>query len=91
MMISMLCYICMLLLLAHVFENLWNMCVEIYELDPAKRLSAPWLVWQAALKKTKVRSYFLTWSFLDVILIVGKGIRGGIYRAIHQYAKGNIK
>ena len=41
MMISMLCYICMLLLLAHVFENLGNMCVEIYELDPAKRLSAP--------------------------------------------------
>ena len=67
------------------------MCIEIYELDPAKRLSAPRLVWQAALKKTKVRLYFLTWSFLDVILIVGKEIRGGIYRAIHQYAKGNNK
>ena len=28
-----------------------NMCLEIYELDPAKFLSAPGLAWQAALKK----------------------------------------
>ena len=29
---------------------------EIYELDPAKILSVPGLAWQAALKKTKVKS-----------------------------------
>ena len=29
------------LLLADVFENFRNMCLEIYELDPAKFLSAP--------------------------------------------------
>ena len=35
-------------LLADVFENFRNMCLEIYKLDPAKFLSD-------ALKKTKVR------------------------------------
>ena len=39
------------LLLANVFENFRNMCLEIYELDPAKFLLAPGLAWQAALKK----------------------------------------
>ena len=29
------------------------MCLEIYELYPAKFLLAPGLAWQAALKKTK--------------------------------------
>ena len=40
---------------ADVFENFRNMCLEIYELDPVKILSAPGLAWQAALKKTKVK------------------------------------
>ena len=41
------------LLLANVFENLRNMSLEIYKLDPAKFLSAPGSAWQAALNKTK--------------------------------------
>ena len=48
------------LLLADVFENFGNMCFEIYELDPAKFISAPWLAWQAALKKTMVKLDLLT-------------------------------
>ena len=40
------------LLLADVFENL---CLEIYELDPAEFFSAPGLAWQAALKKKKIK------------------------------------
>ena len=43
------------LLLADVFENFRNMCLEIYDLDPEKLLSAPGLAWQAALKLTKVK------------------------------------
>ena len=31
------------LLLAHAFEKCINICLEIYELDPAKFLSAPGL------------------------------------------------
>ena len=40
------------LLLADVFENFWNKCIEIYELDPAHFSSAPGLTCQACLKKT---------------------------------------
>ena len=35
------------LMLADVFENFGNKCIEIYELDPAHFLSAPKLAWQA--------------------------------------------
>ena len=43
------------LLLADVFENFADKCIEIYELDPAHFLSTSGLAWQACLKKTKVR------------------------------------
>ena len=36
-------------LLADVFENFRNKCIEIYEIDPANVLSAPELAWQACL------------------------------------------
>ena len=38
------------LLLVDVFENFRNMCIKVYELDPAHFLSAPGLAWQACLK-----------------------------------------
>ena len=38
------------LLLADVFENFRNMCIKVYELDPAHFLSVPGLAWQACLK-----------------------------------------
>ena len=53
------------LLLADIFENFRNMCLEIYELDSAKFLSAPELAWQAVLKKAKVKLDFL----IDMLLI----------------------
>ena len=34
------------------------MCINIYEIDPLKFLSAPGLAWQAPLKKTKVKLDF---------------------------------
>ena len=48
------------LLLADVFENIRDMCLKIYELDPAKFLSAPGLAWEAALNKTNVKLDLLT-------------------------------
>ena len=46
------------------------MCLEIYELDPEKKSSAPALAWQLALKKNKVKLYLLT--DIDILLIVEK-------------------
>ena len=57
------------------------MCLEIYELDPAHFLSASVLAWQTTLKKTKVKLDHLT--DIDMLLMVGKGIRGGIYHSIY--------
>ena len=48
------------LMLADVFENFRNMCLKIYELDPAKFLSAPGLAWQADLEKTEVKLRIFT-------------------------------
>ena len=59
------------LLWADVFENFRKMCIKIYELDPAKFISAPGLAWQAALKKTRVELELLT--DIDWLLIVEKG------------------
>ena len=76
-------------MLADVFENFRNMCLEIYELVPANFLSAPGLAWQATLKKTKVKLDLLT--DIDMLLMVEKGRRGGIYHSTDRYAKANNK
>ena len=77
------------LLLPDVFENFRNMCLEIYELDPIYFLSAPGLAWQACLKRTEVKLELITDN--DILLMIEKGIRGGICQATHRYAKANNK
>ena len=42
------------LLLADVFENFRNKCLEISGLDPSYFLSAPGLAWQACLRKKQM-------------------------------------
>ena len=77
------------LLLADIFENFRNMCIKVYELDPAHFLSLPGLAWQACLKKINVKLELLT--DYDMLLMVEEGIRGGICHSIHRYAKMNNK
>ena len=77
------------ILLADVFKNFRNKCIEIYELDPAHFLSAPGLAWQVCLKKTDVKIELFSKN--DILLMVEKGIRGGICHAIHRFAKANNK
>ena len=77
------------MLLADVLENFRNICIKICELDPAKFLSTPGLVWQDALKKTDVKLELLT--DIDVLLMDEKGIRGGICNTIYWYARANNK
>ena len=77
------------LLLADVFENFRNMCIKVYELDPAHFLSLPGLAWQGCLKKANVKLELLT--DYDMLLMVEEGIRGKICHLIHRYAKANNK
>ena len=55
------------LLLSDVFENVTKICLEIYESDAAKFISAPGLAWQAALKRTQVKLDLIT--DFDLILM----------------------
>ena len=54
----------------------------------SKFLSAPALAWQTALKKGKVTDLL---TDVNTSLMVEKGIKGGIYHSLHQYAKANKK
>ena len=56
------------LLLADVFENFRNMCLDIYGLDPVYFVSAPGLAWQACLKKTGVKLELIT--DYDMLLMI---------------------
>ena len=73
------------LLLADVFENVRNMCIKVYELDPAHFLSAPGLAWQACLKKTQIELQLA--NDFNMLLMVEHGIKGGICHAIHNMQK----
>ena len=52
-------------------------------------MSVPVLAWQYCFKKTGVKLELLTG--IDMLLMIKKGIRGGICHAIHKYAKANNK
>ena len=76
-------------MLVDVFENVRNMCIKVYELDPAHFLSAPGLAWQACLKKTDVKLELQT-NF-SMLFMVEEGIRGEMCHAVHRYTKLNNK
>ena len=71
------------LLLADIFENFRNMCLNIYELDPVYFVSAPGLAWQACLKKTGVKLELIT--DYDMLLMIEKGIRCGVFEFFKQH------
>ena len=93
------------LLLADVFETFQNTCLKNCKLDPAHFYTALGLAQQALLKTAvecceyeekredcelcphEFRLELLT--DIDMLLIVEKGIRGGITQAVKRYAKAN--
>ena len=80
------------LLLVDAFEKFRNICLKIYELNPAKCFSAPGLAWQAALKKTKVKLDLLT--DINMLLIIEKGIKSTLFidmQANNKYMKDYYK
>ena len=77
------------LLLADVFENFRDICIKNYNLDPAYYYTAPGLAWDAALKVTEVELELL--SDMDMLLMVEKGIRGGVSMISNRYGKADNK
>ena len=61
------------------------MLLKMYYLDPVKFLLTSGLAWEAALNNTEVKLELLT--NIDMLLIVEKGIRGGMSHVIHSYTK----
>ena len=95
------------MLLADVFETFRDTCLKNYKLDRAHFYTAPGLAWQALLKTAaeycehekrrkdcelcpdEFRLELLT--DIDMLLMVEKGIRGGITQAVKRYARANNK
>ena len=70
--------------MTHYFWLKFSKTLEkcVCNLDLVKFYSAPRLAWEAAIKKTEVTD-------IDMLLMVGKDIRGRICHAIHLHAKAN--
>ena len=76
-------------MLADVFENFRDICSLNYGLDPAHYYTSPGLAWDACLKITEVKLELL--SDVDMLLMIEKGIRGGVSMVSKRFARANNK
>ena len=77
------------LLLADIFENFREICLDIYGLDPAHYVSSPGLSWDAMQKMTGVSLDLI--SDVDMQNFIEKGMRGSISTITHRHAVANNK
>ena len=75
------------LLLADIFENFREICLENYKIDPAYYFTSPGLFWDAMLKETGIILELL--SDIDMFYFFNRMIRGGISMISNRYAESN--
>ena len=73
------------LLLCDIFEKFIKVSLSNYGLDPCHYISSPGLSWDAMLKFTGVKLVKI--SNIDVVLSLGKVIRGGVSYLSKRYSK----
>ena len=76
-----------ILQLCDVFENVRDVCKKNYGLDPAWYYTAPGLAWDALLKNTSIELELL--ADINMLLMIERGIRGGISMISNRYGKAN--
>ena len=77
-----------MLLLANVFDNFRDVCLQHYGLYPAHDYTFPGLSWQAALKMKDMKLDLFTDT--DQHLFIEEGIRGGVVMIGHWYTQAYI-
>ena len=75
------------LLLADVFKNFRDVCLQHYGLDPAHNYTSPGLSWQGVLKMMDVELDLLT--DIDQHLFIEEEIRGGVAMISYRYTRAN--
>ena len=75
--------------MSDVFENFRKTCLKHYKLDPAHYYTSPGLAWDACLKETGQELQLL--HDYDMLMMIEKGIRGGITHISKRYAEANNK
>ncbi|XP_068684554.1 uncharacterized protein [Montipora foliosa] len=76
-----------ILLLADVFENFRETCLQYYKLDPCHYFTSPGLSWDAMLKMTDIKLELMT--DIDMFQFIEKGMRGGTSYIANRYGKAN--
>jgi len=77
------------LLLADIFDNFRYSCVVSYRLNSAYYYTLLDFTWDAMLKYTRVNFELLI--DIDMIMIIERGIRGGLSQCSNRYARTNNK
>ena len=79
--------ICDVLLLTDIIEKFRSTSVHFFNLDPLDHCSLPSFGWQCMLKKNNVKLDYV--YDVNMHLMLGDGIRGGISSVMKRYARAN--